>query len=200
MAWGAWFGHTLRVVEPMSSWPGDASGPAVRVARNALGQGAAGCVAASSGGPGMLDSGRTRRGTRSPPIAARPCKGANPERRGRGAGLVGRAARTISGHRGPACSGPGREREDWSQRWDLCGAAVGGRGDPAGAGCGCGRLGTEPAEKGSFSLESGDDELRAIRRAAASERVELPNIHYGLHWQHPRTDPDVRVSVKFRTL
>ncbi len=52
------------------------------------------------------------------------------------------------------------------------------------------------AEKGPFSLESGDEELRAIRRAAESEGVELPTIHCGLHWQYPLTDPDPAVRAR----
>jgi L-ribulose-5-phosphate 3-epimerase len=52
------------------------------------------------------------------------------------------------------------------------------------------------AERGPFSLESGEEELRAIRRAAEGEGIELPTIHCGLHWQFPLTDPDPTVRAR----
>ena len=40
-------------------------------------------------------------------------------------------------------------------------------------------------ETGPLSLESGSDELRRIRQAAADLGVRLPSVHCGLHWRYP---------------
>ncbi len=109
-------------------WPGDAPArpSGWRGAPGPVGI-ATGCVArVVPGDPAGWPRGVQWRGTRSPPIAYRPTEG----RIQRGE----EGARAWSGGRrgpspasgGPACSGPGRGREDRSQRGDLCGATVGG--------------------------------------------------------------------------